>query len=546
MRLRTKFAIVLIAAALVLSGVVYFGLESSEQRAIAEHRATVHETAEFTADQIDASLRRQTNYVGYYASTTAARDFENSSPFLDAFLTSPRFYAAELVAANGTVVDVQGDVTAASIGRTVGTDHSEYAFVQHPLETGETYVSPPERVTETGELVIVVSAPIFNDSAVVGVLVAAAPLNEATLFSVVEPVETEEQAVSIIGGDRHIREPHRTFEHAITEQAVVDRTGWRVVVDRNRQPLNDRLQQLAYLQGASLLVVFGVIVSLAFVEYEILLKQTNRLLAGFDAFRRGNYDYELTLSGGEEWTTIADRFAVVGEALSAREAKLRESEQRLSVLNRVLRHNLRNDMTIVLNYSKRIAEDADAPDIRDAAQRIATKADDLVRLGEGARQVEDALAMQGPRPIDVADATRRAVAEVRRDAPKADLTVDVPDESITMTVHPAFDRAVACLVDNAIRHNDSTRPEVDVILEHDGETVRVSVADDGPGLPAMEAAVLSDDAETQLEHGSGLGLWLAHWVVQKSNGDLTFETRDTGGTLATIRLPAEPSDAGTE
>lgn len=72
------------------------------------------------------------------------------------------------------------------------------------------------------------------------------------------------------------------------------------------------------------------------------------------------------------------------------------------------------------------------------------------------------------------------------------------------------------------------------------EWVTITVADDGPGLPAGEREVLETGAEDPLAHGSGLGLWLAHWIVTTLDGDV--EILDTArGTTIEVSLPrADP------
>jgi signal transduction histidine kinase len=67
----------------------------------------------------------------------------------------------------------------------------------------------------------------------------------------------------------------------------------------------------------------------------------------------------------------------------------------------------------------------------------------------------------------------------------------------------------------------------------------VSVADDGPGIPDHERAVLTDGEETALEHGSGLGLWLVHWVVERSGGRLSFAENDPRGSV--VRMDLRPA-----
>jgi hypothetical protein len=71
----------------------------------------------------------------------------------------------------------------------------------------------------------------------------------------------------------------------------------------------------------------------------------------------------------------------------------------------------------------------------------------------------------------------------------------------------------------------------------DGEDVVLRVADNGPSLPEEEIRVLERGHETVVEHTSGLGLWLANWIVTESGGEIAFESGDTGRSVVTIRLP---------
>lgn len=65
------------------------------------------------AEQIDATIRDRRDYVGLVASRPRAQRFDRSGQFLDAFLANSRFYAVQIVAANGTAVDFRGDTTVA-------------------------------------------------------------------------------------------------------------------------------------------------------------------------------------------------------------------------------------------------------------------------------------------------------------------------------------------------------------------------------------------------------------------------------------------------
>jgi len=55
--------------------------------------------------------------------------------------------------------------------------------------------------------------------------------------------------------------------------------------------------------------------------------------------------------------------------------------------------------------------------------------------------------------------------------------------------------------------------------------------------------VFSEARETALEHASGLGLWLVHWIVTESGGELEIHTREPTGTLITMWLPTANGEA---
>jgi PAS domain S-box-containing protein len=75
-------------------------------------------------------------------------------------------------------------------------------------------------------------------------------------------------------------------------------------------------------------------------------------------------------------------------------------------------------------------------------------------------------------------------------------------------------------------------------------TVEISIADNGPGLPADEQEVLSKGVETSLIHGSGLGLWMVYWIVDTHDG--TIETTVTPeGTTISVTLPQIPDGTAT-
>jgi protein-histidine pros-kinase len=144
---------------------------------------------------------------------------------------------------------------------------------------------------------------------------------------------------------------------------------------------------------------------------------------------------------------------------------------------------------------------AEAPVVTDACALVQALADDLAELG---RPVE----MQG--------------------------------EEALVRAHPAaLRRAVANLVDNALRYGGRARLHV----RRQGDSVVIMVDDDGPGIPAdrleavMQPFVRLEGSRNRATGGTGLGLYIARDLATRHGGTLVLANRAEGGLRATITLP---------
>lgn len=525
----------LLVLTLVLSGAVFAGLEFYKHQAVGEVQHNVNETSGLVAQQISASISERRDYVGYVASRPQAARFEERGQFLDSFLANSRFYAAQLIASNGTIIAYRGNrINETTRQQAIGTNQTGVAYFEQGLRGA--YVSDVRYAQTADQHVLIFSAPIFENGEPKGVLAAALFLNEQTVFDVVPPLETSDQQVIVRRGDTVLNDRTETFPDAIQSAATVETTGWTVVVERDRSALNKRLSQLALFQGASLALVLFSIVGFGYWQYAASLRQAERLLEAFDELQAGNYDYTVSLSGGTEWERIGQGVNDLSTGLREREDELRKRQQRLEVLHRVLRHNVRNKMSMVLNYADLIGDMSDEEMVVDAADTIQTAGDDLTTLSEKAGQLEQAVESSEPEALDVASMAREVVADMREQFPGIDLTVDAP-ETLRAQVVPSFRLAIENAVENACKHNDSDDPFVAVTVESLDSEVRIDVTDNGPGIPEQDRNAISEGRETDLEHGSGLGLWIVYWLVDNSDGELSFAENEPRGSIVRMRLP---------
>jgi PAS domain S-box-containing protein len=237
----------------------------------------------------------------------------------------------------------------------------------------------------------------------------------------------------------------------------------------------------------------------------------------------------------------------------------KERERYLKVLNRVLRHNLRNDMTVVMALAKRLARDVDDEELAGYARTLLDNAEDVATLSEKAKEIERVLGRRDgsgqTRPVDLASRVGAAVEAQIEAHPEADVSVDVPD-GIGVVGDDGLQRACEELVENAIEHAESGSPRVEIEAREDPERddwVELRVRDDGPGIPESEWRIVAGEEDiSQLSHGSGLGLWLTRWIVESHGGEIHREDpEDTDGTTVVLRLRrtdpgsrAEPSGHG--
>jgi len=213
---------------------------------------------------------------------------------------------------------------------------------------------------------------------------------------------------------------------------------------------------------------------------------------------------------------------------------LREERERLEllrqILTRALRHNLRNEMSVIMTNAELLRDQTDEPELVD---NIIASVENVAALSDKAELFEQVTtSSRSQHQLDLEAAVSRAVTRVTRQYPDAHVEVDC--EPATVHAHSALDVAVGNLLENACEHADG-EPSVTVDTTVTDERVELAVADDGPGIPETEVQVLESGNETALEHGSGLGLWVVNWVVEQSDARIAFDTTD--GTRVEISLP---------
>jgi signal transduction histidine kinase len=128
--------------------------------------------------------------------------------------------------------------------------------------------------------------------------------------------------------------------------------------------------------------------------------------------------------------------------------------------------------------------------------------------------------------------------EVRAVHSHASITVDgrLPDS--TVVADEMLPSVFRNLLKNAIQHNDKEVPEVVVTASERDETVVVSIADNGPGIPdEMQGEMFAKGEKGLKSDGTGIGLYLVETLVDGYGGTVWVEDNDPEGAVFNVELP---------
>jgi PAS domain S-box-containing protein len=230
-------------------------------------------------------------------------------------------------------------------------------------------------------------------------------------------------------------------------------------------------------------------------------------------------------------------------ALESDVTSQRLREQQLDVLNRVLRHNLRNGINVIEGHTTLLRDVLDDEESKAHVNAIEEQTARLVSLSDQAKTVRslfDNVSSTDP-VCNVTQILTEVVDEFSESYPDTTVTVNTSD-SVHARADNRLKTALLELIENAIIHNDQPTPEVSITVrpsdgDRTGEWIEIVIADNGPGIPDHEQKTIETGEETPLQHGTGLGLWIVHWTVSLFGGEVTLEDNSPRGTRVVLSLP---------
>ncbi len=171
------------------------------------------------------------------------------------------------------------------------------------------------------------------------------------------------------------------------------------------------------------------------------------------------------------------------------------------------------------------------------AQRLARLVADLLALARA-----DAGVTTRHEPVELDRVLLEALSDARHLLRGQHLRVADLEPTIVLGDADRLKQLLFILLDNAIKYTPPTG-QISAGLRRDGPQAEITIRDSGIGIPAEDLGHVfdrfyrADPARSRDPGGSGLGLPIAHWIVEQHGGEIRLESRPGAGTTAIVRLP---------
>lgn len=294
-----------------------------------------------------------------------------------------------------------------------------------------------------------------------------------------------------------------------------------------------------------------------------MIQSEHRVITADENIRHISMIAQYFIPAGPEGENRAYSAAIVQDITEARERELATSEARLQLMKHsrlsamgimasTLAHELNQPLATAANYLSIIEAltlqepDKAATDVKEFVGRALAK---VLEAGQTIRRVRN-FAADGV--VQVAshalrDLVFRALSSLFGRAGKDDVAIiNAVDKAINVRVDPLMvEHAIVNVVRNAVdalAGQQGARVHIDA--QTDGDMVRLTIADNGPGMSEAVAANLFVPFVTGKVDGTGLGLAISRTMIEANGGKIIVKEHGPKGTLFCICLPV--ADTTTE
>jgi PAS domain S-box-containing protein len=225
--------------------------------------------------------------------------------------------------------------------------------------------------------------------------------------------------------------------------------------------------------------------------------------------------------------------------LKAHQKRLEDQRNNLKVLNEIIRHDIRNNLQLILAYSETIQNQVEN-EAQDYVSKIFAAAEDSVRITEEAKQVTEVMLRSdvASSEVDLRESLRSEIEEVRSQFVDAKIEVEGEIPDVDVAADDMLGSVFRNLLENGCQHSEEEHPYVKIGITVSEDSVEVSFADNGPGVPDENVDEIFQQGEKGLESdGTGMGLYIVQSLLDRYDGDIRVNNLESGGAKFTVTLP---------
>ena len=305
----------------------------------------------------------------------------------------------------------------------------------------------------------------------------------------------------------------------------------------------------AFLQRINrLLLALGLLAglvgsALVFFISHTFTRPLSSLLAGVSALERGDFNYKLDATGGDEVAELSRAFDRMRESLARTQQNLIESE-RLATIGRMassISHDLRHSLAAIVANAEFLCEQHLSPDQRDELyDEVRAAVGRMTELIDSLLEFSRTRASLRPTYGSLRDSVDTAIETLRSNPQFREVPIAVHERGNLdgWFDHRKLERAFSNLFLNSCESVDRRLGRIDVSISEKASGIEITIADNGRGVPnAIRATLFEPFVSQGKENGTGLGLTVVQKIVQDHGGEIAVERTSPEGTVFRVTLP---------
>lgn len=377
---------------------------------------------------------------------------------------------------------------------------------------------------------------------------------QVTLAPIHQFISTEGN-VFLVGDDPKNERGQKIFSAAeVRENGLLRGYIYAVLASEEYDSVLELLLQshVLRLSREAMLITLGAALATGLLAFWLITRNLNRIIRTVEQFRSGDLNARIRVQSSGEMTALAHTFNDMADTLASNLAQLQTAERLRRELIANVSHDLRTPIAVAHGYAEtlRIKQDTlGAAERNRYAEYILQSTNKLKRLVDELFELSKLEAQENQPHLE-----RFNFSELVQDV-SANFRILAQQKHIALTCQlsekPALvyadigmmDRVLQNLLDNAIQYT----PEggnITIQLQRTADSIEVSVADTGPGIPAdvlpylfMRYHKQNGNERSARPSGMGLGLVIVKKILEFHQSDISVQTQPNQGTRFSFRLP---------